>query len=262
MRPPFHAIFYTDRALGSLGLGRPNSEGKARGSVEAFHKISVPDVTPYCVANELICGELGRFLTLPIPPLSLTYSEFTGETTAIFSCLDFSWNSERLINAEPDQCVACDLRLCTGLALFDILIANPDRLPWNIKVDRPLNPTDIRVFDHEQALFGDEGEPRLSRLWDGIGISWKWGDGEHCLMEYLESGKFMPDWLHRIACIPQWFIRHCCQRMVDNGITQPEADAAVQFLTHRRATLEAIIGRNRDWFPESFWKPKAGELFQ
>jgi len=255
----FHAIFFDDKQLGSLGLGRPNHEGKGRGSVQAYHKVNTADLSPYCVPNEYICGEIGRVMTLPIPPVALTTSEVVPAAT-IFSSLDFEWERETLVDAEADRCAATNLDLCTGILIFDILIANPDREHWNLRVDDPLNPKVIRVFDHEQALFGAAGASRLDKQRDDIGLKWPRGRASHCLLQHVASGAFLPKWIDIATSLPRRFMRHVCDSAVGCGITQDDADAAFKFLDHRSATISTILSTHRSLFQKQFFAPPAGRL--
>ena len=44
--------------------------------------------------------------------------------------------------------------VCTGIVLFDVLIANCDRHDDNLVVDNDIAPREIYVYDHDIALFG------------------------------------------------------------------------------------------------------------
>ena len=50
-----------------LGIGVAGSHYL---TISAVGKQNVANA-PYCIPNELICGELGRFLRLPAPPLGV-----------------------------------------------------------------------------------------------------------------------------------------------------------------------------------------------
>src|SRR3990170_1752400 len=54
----------------------------------------------------------------------------------------------------PHRCCAALPQICSGILLFDLLVANSDRHVGNLKVDDPDNPLEIDVFDHDRALFG------------------------------------------------------------------------------------------------------------
>ena len=68
-----------------------------RGYIAARHKWDRRDESPYCVANESICAELGRFIDLPIPPYAITRTvsdEFSDRN--LISFLDFNWEQRNL----------------------------------------------------------------------------------------------------------------------------------------------------------------------
>ena len=47
--------------------------GGMAGNLPALHKWNNQNASAYCIPNELICGELGRFIGLPIPPFGITH---------------------------------------------------------------------------------------------------------------------------------------------------------------------------------------------
>jgi hypothetical protein len=89
---------------------------------------------PYCVPNEYICGQLGRFLGLPVPPVGIMTTDSEGKDVWIAS-LDFNFRGLTLPPVDPDACARELAWLSTGLIVFDILIGNLDRHPFNFAVD-------------------------------------------------------------------------------------------------------------------------------
>ena len=60
-----------------LRAGESLGEGVSKGFKVDLSAIAKQnsDNSPYCIPNELICGELGRMLGLPIPPIGLISSK-------------------------------------------------------------------------------------------------------------------------------------------------------------------------------------------
>ena len=126
---------------------------------------------------------------MPIPPFALLRK---GGEKGLFASLNFG-NESVPDDADPHECVKADLELCTGVLLFDSLIANSDRHVGNIKVDRPTRPSEMFIFDHDHALFGvmpggDELK-RLVKLKDRLAITGQQptGGNTHCFLKYIDS---------------------------------------------------------------------------
>ena len=129
--------------------------------------------TPYCIPNELICAELGRFLGLPIPPAGIVHAP-AAKPGHWFASLDFNLTGNALPPVEPTRCCAELPRLAAGLLLFDALVANCDRHRQNFSIDFLASPPAMNVFDHSHALFGfrdGQGVARLAELRDRLGMS-------------------------------------------------------------------------------------------
>ncbi|MBN2476463.1 MAG: hypothetical protein JXB62_17750 [Pirellulales bacterium] len=104
---------------------------------------------PYLIANEWIAGSVAQFLGLPVPPFALMRKR--DRRTVMFASISFEGETTPR-DVEPSVLWAKHPRLCTGILLFDILIANCDRHAGNIKVDNRIAPKKVHVFDHEHAL--------------------------------------------------------------------------------------------------------------
>jgi len=126
----------------------PSVDGRVLGYAQTWHRVN-PDYNNRCIANEYISGRIGIFLGLPIPPFAITHDK---DENVYFSSLDFNFNRAILPPIVPDRCVACLPELCTGILLFDILIANEDRHEANLVTDSVSSPKFIHVYDHDQAL--------------------------------------------------------------------------------------------------------------
>jgi hypothetical protein len=153
----------------------------------------------------------------------------------------------------PEHCVANLADLCSGILLFDILIANDDRHDGNLASDSRSNPKNMMVFDHDNALFGskrNDGVARLNRLENRLGISGGTvpQGNRHCLLDVIDTARFFRKWIHRISCIPDWLIEEICKEARGTGIGAAEANAAEGFLKRRRNTLDGIVRNHRGEF--------------
>jgi hypothetical protein len=147
--------------------------------------------------------------------------------------------------------------LCTGILLFDILIANPDRHIGNLKVDSAVNPKRVWIIDHERALCGvfkGDSQARLTSLEDRLGISGGsvTGQNRHCLLDVINTSKYIMDWIHRINTIPRWFIHDACMRIIRVGIDSRTARALCRFLDTRKGKVQTLIKNNKSEFTKIF----------
>lgn len=224
---------------------------------------------PYCVANEFICGQLGQFLGLPIPPCGLFLEPRNLSRPPYFGALNFNLRGFTLPPADPDACVAAysdpshpRLDLVTGVLLFDIWIANGDRHPRNLALDTSVTPPQLHVFDHSHALFGRDaghGAARLGRLRNELGIAEETdpSGNRHCLLDSVRTNARFQRWLDRLRQVPDYVVSDVVGRAREvNQITSAEAGEAVNFLLYRRSNLAAIINTNRAQFtgiPDTNW---------
>lgn len=207
---------------------------------------------PYCIPNEMICGELGRFLRLPVPPLGVVKS--AGGECWIAS-LNFNLVGNDLPPVNPAQCVRLLPSLSAGVLMFDIWIANLDRNQRNLSVDTLATPPQMSIYDHGIALLGfgkDKGVERLAEREGRLGISWesfqeptKSGRARHCLLDVIATDDHFDFWLKRIEVTPDFLIDEICNDARPYGLTLQEADAAARFLKNRRDTIRNIIMNNR-----------------
>jgi len=230
-----------------LGLGFSHRT-YALGSVRARHKWNREE-SAYCVANECICAELGRFIGLPIPPYAVTEvaeGELAGKH--LFSSLDFNWDDRDLSPVMPENCLASLSKLCAGVLMFDIFITNADRHDKNLAVDRMDNPKDLRVFDHDVALFGTvpgKAIERMNKLQKSLGITGKppTGGNEHVFLRTITSNEHFKEWINRIHAIPASFIERICHETKKYGVKTTEAERAAKFLKDRTWELAGVINR-------------------
>lgn len=234
-----------DRQMG-IGVA-----GATQVTVSAVAKTNT-ESAPYCVPNELICAEIGRFLRLPVPPCGLVLHQ-QDRTNPWFASMDFNLTGNSLPPVDPMRCMT-DLPVeCTGLLLFDVLVGNCDRHRGNLAVDSSANPPRMSIFDHSHALFGYEtgkGKDRLERLRDRLGVSGgsQSRGNRHCLLDAISTDEYFGRWFLRIEGLPDYLIEGLCLDTTDVGASEEEAQEATRFLKHRRTNIRAIIKNNQNEF--------------
>lgn len=207
---------------------------------------------PYCVANEYICGNLGRFIGLPVPPCGVVYAKDMDEKNW-FCSLDFNLTGESLPPVDPMECVRRMPDESAGLVIFDIFIANGDRHRRNLSMMCDGGKAAMNIFDHSHALLGardGSGVARLNDLIDRLGIS---GGSEthgnrHCLLNYISEAGHLNKWIKRVEQLPDYVIEDLCRDGVELGISADESSAAQNFLKNRRCAIADIIRANQDEF--------------
>jgi hypothetical protein len=207
---------------------------------------------PYCVPNEMICAELGRFLRLPVPPCGIVRVA-AGDPTPWFASMDFNLTGNSLPPVDPARCWAALPLLSAGLLLFDVLIGNCDRHRTNFAVDFSANPPTMSVFDHSHALFGfasGQGQARLADLRERLAVSGGSHShgNRHCLLDVITSDGQFADWFSRVRALPDYLIEDLCHDATELGATAQEADEAIRFLKHRRDRLPDIVAGHRSEF--------------
>ncbi len=236
--------------LDSMGMALAFATGHAEGEVGARHKWTWED-KPYGVANEYICGELGHFLGLPLPPFAIAESmHFRGP---IFSTINVNYDGRDFSPVEPDACCACLPEICAGAIVFDVLIANSDRHPRNLVVDNDAKPSEIYLYDHDVAFFGcfkGDGISRLKDMAGRLAITGKppAGGNRHVFLNKLKSQDYLGVWCDRICTIPTSFIERVCKRALGFGITTDEYNAGIRFLCDRRGSMRSILNRHHEEF--------------
>ena len=94
------------------------------------------DNSPYLIANEFIAASLAQYLRLPVPPFGLMKEPGRHKGhKMMFASLRFTRTDAMPDDFEPDICCLKLPFLCTGILLFDALIANADRHRGNIQCD-------------------------------------------------------------------------------------------------------------------------------
>jgi hypothetical protein len=237
-------------------------------TVQAVVKRNTSD-DPYCVANELICGHLGQFIGLPIPPCGLFVEPRSPTLPPFFGSLSFNVTGDDLPPADPGGCVAAYSDpahprpdVVVGTLLFDVWVGNGDRHVRNLALDTAVSPPQLHVFDHSWALFGRErgkGAARLHRLRDELGVSESSSasGNRHCLLDTVRTNARFPFWLDRIRQVPDFVVTDVIDAVFRAGLIDgAEVTAARGFLQFRRAKLSAIINNSRAEFtriPDADW---------
>jgi len=245
------AIYRIQSVGRQLGIG---VAGSRYVYLSAVAKENSAAAAPYCIPNELICGELGRFLRLPVPPVGIVSQASRGP---LFASLDFSLAGNSLPPVNVVNCVQILPSLSAGLLLFDIWVANCDRHAENFSVDALSTQPKKKIFDHSHALIGyaaGQGEARLATLRDRLGISWTTnnpvdsGQHRHCLLDAVNVDNHFTFWLDRIRATPDFYIEEVCQDAAPYGLTAQEVAAVIAFLKVRRDTLRGIVNNHRPEF--------------
>jgi hypothetical protein len=233
-----------------LGIGNPlgiGVTGVRQGSVSAYAK----PASGYIAANEMVCGEIARFLGLRVPSFGLAHPGVTGQP--IFFCsLDFNFSGQQLPPANAAALMAALPAYSAGVIAFDCLVANTDRHPGNIAFDaRPGQEPTLVIYDHSHALLGSapgEGSQRLRTLRDrlALNLDGQTGGNRHCLADHLHDAALLGDWCERAATIPPWWLSNLVRSVP--GLTAIETNETIEFLSHRSRNLRAILRANLNQF--------------
>jgi hypothetical protein len=208
------------------------------------------DNHPYLIANEWVAARLAQALCLPVPSFSLLRKK-TGRTM-MFASHSFQ-STTPPSDVRPEICFNTHSFLCTGILVFDILIANSDRHRGNLKVDDPKNPKVIYIFDHDRSLFfcsPNHGKNRLSDVQNRLGITGgSVSDGnEHIFLSFEHKFEDLQNWCHRINSIPEWFIKDVCESTKGMGPTKSERERLRDFLLARKTNLGILMIEHKDQF--------------
>lgn len=224
---------------------------------------NVEDDSPFLVANEWIAGNLAFYLRLPIPPFSLM--RHAGNKGMFVSLHINPKKDTPPDDADPVQWSKTDPKTCTGVILFDILIANFDRREGNILFDKPTSK--YYIIDQERSVFGvlpEEADlkKRLGTLREHFAIcggKHTVGAVRHCLLDHLATTEFMEHWIKWIESIPDIFIRAICEEVIGVGITREQAEWGIEFLRRRKRSMKKLLTDNKEEFKSiSNWNLRMG----
>lgn len=205
----------------------------------------------YEVANEFIVGRLADFIGLPMPHYGVIKVERHTSQLDLYASLDFAPGRSVPPVTDVSGCFQALPRLCTGVLVFDILVANPDRHCGNISVDMVSHK--MYVFDHGRSLFGNYdtvGIPRLAQLRDRLGCSGSGvtGQNRHMFLDAIPDDLYFGEWIDRVKGLPNYVIEDTCNYPYDLGVTKTERTAAMDFLCYRRDNIEKIIHTHQGEF--------------
>jgi hypothetical protein len=217
-------------------------------TVQAYVKPAIG----YVPANEVICGEIARFLRLPVPMFGLAHTGVQGHGP-LFCSLSFNFSTEDLPPISPEIFARSGPELSAGILAFDALVANTDRHPRNLAMDaRPGSAPQFIVYDHSHALFGPKfgrGIARLTELRDrlALNLDGKTGGNSHCLAAHITDATLFLRWFDRIRALPGWWIDDVVRGAID--ISPLEIEAAIDFLNHRAQNIQLLFRNHARQFP-------------
>jgi hypothetical protein len=227
--------------ISDRGQVKPGATGARLVSVSALLKTN--DKLHHCVANEYLAERIGRFMGVSIPPGAIgKLAEQQG-----YISLDFTLTGEVLPPVNPSDCYAKLPDMCTGIVMFDILIANSDRHPNNLSATLQDEPYEIMAFDHSHALFGSnesEALKRLTDLRDRLAVSGGsvTKGNRHCLIDQLTDESRFTTWIDRIEKLPDHYIETACDDLFQRDfITADEFSKVKDFLRHRRDQFRKLV---------------------
>lgn len=240
--PVLHRIFGINNPLG-IGV-----TGVRQASATVYAK----PASGYIAANEVICGEIARFLGLSVPAFGLAHPGVRGQPV-FFCSLDFNFSGQQLPPVNAAALAAALPTFLAGIIAFDCLVANTDRHAGNIAFDsRPGAQPAVVIYDHSHALLGHvfgAGTQRLRNLRDrlALNLDGQTGGNRHCLANYLTDAVLLVDWCDRAATIPRWWLSNLAKSVP--GLTAIEMDEVVEFLAHRTQNLRNILRTHLHQFP-------------
>ncbi len=113
--------FYTVDAWGPR-VGAGDSQPRWV-TINGIAKVNTP-ASPFCVANEFVCGRLALMLGLPVPPGVIAHND---DGTPIYLALRYGPSSERLAPGNDTMLVQNQPHWVGGIAAFDCWVGNQDR---------------------------------------------------------------------------------------------------------------------------------------
>ncbi len=228
-------------------------QSTANDSYWLYHRSLAKKISlnPFLLVNEWVSAQIAWHMGLPIPPFAMMRK---GGSPRFFASLDFG-GGEELPPDDVDAKAVVEFMPCeaTGITLYDILIANPDRHAKNLHVDVVDLPTRLEIFDHERGLFGhskkNHGVARLQHVWDRLGLCKGLGESNfHKLGPLLKSAEHFQRWYDQIYCIPDLFIDRICTEAQVLGFSQSDTGDLATFLKHRKRNISVLVNNNRAFF--------------
>jgi hypothetical protein len=244
LRPIIHRVATTGKPVG-IGVC-----ATLHGSLSAYLKPI--EKSSYVGANELICGEIGRFLGLPIPAGGIAFSGVRG-SPAYYASVSFNHSPEELPPADTLEIARHKPDQMAAVVVFDALIANLDRHNKNLAYSPRFGG--LLVYDHSHALLGETygaGIERLNAMREKLCLNLDKATDprytRHCLGDHIKDASNLVKWIEFVREMPaSWLERVIKTQGV--GISSEERTAALDFLIYRKDNLRAIFQRNQHQFP-------------
>lgn len=215
---------------GPVGIGVMDSQFVAVSGVAKCASVQ----HPYAIANEFICGQLGRALGLPIPPGFII--EDNGVPWHV--SLDFNLAGQQLPPADPAALASTKPDLAAGIVVFDSWIVNADRHAGNLAFDQSTQL--INLFDHSHAFFASQnGRMNLENFSNQALLPY------NCVTPYVSDIAAIRRWLARVGAIPRYQIEDAVRASVDLGLPSSDAHYCVEYLADRAARLPALIAQQQ-----------------
>lgn len=205
---------------------------------------------PFCVVNELISGEIGHRLRLPVPPFCVVQDN---TSQPFFASLDFNLTGLSLPPVFASDFATNFPQAVGDLLVFDTYICNSDRHAGNLSADYPANR--YNAFDHSHAVLGGthHGVPGLSRLAlaaSSLVMDGSIGGNRHCLLDVLIESQRLVPMIERIEGLEDYFIRDIVDSSAEYGLDTATQSGLFDFLRARRDGLRILINTNRASFTQ------------
>ena len=218
---------------GAVGAGVMASEFVA---VSGVAKSSNPH-QPFAVACELICGQLGRMLGIPIPPGFII--DDAGVPWHV--SLDFNLGGQQLPPADAAALAAQHPRLAAGIVVFDSWIVNGDRHPGNLSYDQSTGS--VHLFDHSHAFYATpNGRHYLDAMRNRSLVQ------SNCVTQFVEDLVDVDFWLNRVGAVPDFMIEDSVRAAVAVGLPTADEQFCVDFLKDRRVRLRDLLRQDQAAF--------------
>lgn len=185
---------------------------------------------PYAVANELLCGMLGRGIGLPIPPGFIIED---GGTPWHVS-LNFNLAGQQLPPADCAALVQAQPFLAAGIIVFDAWIVNADRHPGNLAFDQSTGR--VNVFDHSHAFYPSTiGRQHLINHEKDALVA------RNALTSHIKDLASVSSWLDRISQVPHFWIEDAVRGAVGVGLPAADTQFCIDYLENRRTSLRSLL---------------------
>lgn len=185
---------------------------------------------PYAVANELLCGRLGRSLGLPIPPGFII--EDAG--TPWHVSLDFNLAGQQLPPADCASLVQSHSDLAGAIVVFDAWILNGDRHKGNISFDQ--SSQRINVFDHSHAFYaGTLGKNYLIQFAQSTLVH------SSDLTPHLKDLNGVHLGLQRLQQLPDYMIEDAVNEASTVGLPNADIQYCIDYLKDRRDRMRSLL---------------------